>query len=203
MRSAYAASVGLASAAVGVLLGHFLPNLGDTAWTAGGLFLCGAALFGLLQGTQRLGSERRGLDRRVSDRRGAELPVPEVAVPDVGVPEVGGPEVGGPEVEEEPQQARTDGAPPLGEMLVSYGLISEANLQKALARQKKRGRRLGQVLVEMRLVTLDQVLAVLQEQSSRRIHGAVQTAPDAPRRRDSETAPAGAAGDCSVFANRE
>lgn len=167
MQSAYAASVGLASAAAGVVVGHFLPNMGDTAWTAGGLFLCGAALFGLLQGTQRLGSERRVSDRRVSDRRGAELPGPQV-----GGSELPTMAQGSPEQEAQPVQAPKDGAPPLGEMLVSYGLVSEANLQKALARQKKRGRRLGQVLVEMRLVTLDQVLAVLEEQTSRRSHGA-------------------------------
>ncbi len=174
MRSAYAASVGLACAAVGVLLGNFLPTMGDAGWTAGGLLLCAGGLAGLLQGTQRLGSDRRVSDRRASDRYGAELPGT-----DLPVPEQGGPEVGGPEQEAEPGQVPNGGAPPLGEMLVNYGLISQANLQKALARQKKRKKRLGQILVEMRLVTLDQVLSVLEEQTSRRSHGGVHVATEA------------------------
>jgi hypothetical protein len=175
-----------------------MPNMGDTVWTAGSLFLCAVALVGLLQATKRLGAERglpdrRVSDRRVSDRRGAEVLGPAAA----------GPEPDGAEQEEQPQRVPTDGAPPLGEMLVSYGLITEANLQKALARQRKRGRRLGQVLVEMRLVTLDQVLAVLEEQTSRRSHGVTQTAPEAPQRSDAEPARAAVADECSVFTKSE
>jgi hypothetical protein len=59
-------------------------------------------------------------------------------------------------------------APRLGQMLVSYGLISEADLDRALARQEKSGRRLGQVMVEMKLVTHAQLAEVLEEQLSRR-----------------------------------
>jgi len=61
-----------------------------------------------------------------------------------------------------------EAAPPLGQMLVSYGLISEADLERALARQKRNGKRLGRVLVEMGLVTHAQVAEVLEEQISRR-----------------------------------
>ena len=59
-------------------------------------------------------------------------------------------------------------APKLGEMMKRYGLISEADLEKALERQKQSGKRLGQVLVEMELMTDAQVAQVLEEQLSRR-----------------------------------
>lgn len=59
-------------------------------------------------------------------------------------------------------------APPLGQMLVNYGLVSEGDLQKALARQEKEKKRLGQILVGMGLVTYAQVAEVLEEQISRR-----------------------------------
>ncbi|MFB3882312.1 MAG: hypothetical protein ACE149_13680 [Armatimonadota bacterium] len=59
-------------------------------------------------------------------------------------------------------------APKLGEMLLRYGLISEENLEKALERQKQSGKRLGQVVVEMELMTHAQVAQVLEEQLSRR-----------------------------------
>jgi len=59
-------------------------------------------------------------------------------------------------------------APKLGEMLLRYGLVSEADLEKALERQRQCGKRLGQVLVEMELMTDAQVAQVLEEQLSRR-----------------------------------
>jgi hypothetical protein len=59
-------------------------------------------------------------------------------------------------------------APPLGQMLVNYGLLSEADLEKALARQNREEKRLGQILVSMGLVTHAQVAEVLEEQISRR-----------------------------------
>ncbi len=59
-------------------------------------------------------------------------------------------------------------APPLGEMLVNYGLLSEVNLERALKQQKQTKKRLGQVLVKMGLVTYAQVAEVLEEQLSRR-----------------------------------
>lgn len=59
-------------------------------------------------------------------------------------------------------------APQLGEMLVNYGLISRADLDRALAAQKGTTKRLGRVLVEMELVTHAQIAEVLEEQLSRR-----------------------------------
>jgi len=61
-----------------------------------------------------------------------------------------------------------EAAPRLGEMLLSYGLISEADLERALRRQQRTEKRLGRVLVEMKLVTHAQVAEVLEEQLSRR-----------------------------------
>jgi hypothetical protein len=63
---------------------------------------------------------------------------------------------------------REAAAPPLGQMLVNYGLMTEADLAKARERQKKDEKRLGRVLVEMGLVTHAQVAEVLEEQLSRR-----------------------------------
>lgn len=59
-------------------------------------------------------------------------------------------------------------APRLGEMLVSRGLISKANLESALEQQRGTTRRLGKVLVEMELVTYAQVAEALEEQLSKR-----------------------------------
>jgi hypothetical protein len=59
-------------------------------------------------------------------------------------------------------------APQLGEMLLNYGLISQADLDRALTAQKGTKKRLGRVLVEMELVTHAQIAEVLEEQLSRR-----------------------------------
>ncbi len=59
-------------------------------------------------------------------------------------------------------------APRLGQMLVDYGLVTEADLSRALARQSETKNRLAQTLVEMGLVTHAQVAEVLEEQLSRR-----------------------------------
>jgi hypothetical protein len=61
-------------------------------------------------------------------------------------------------------------APPLGQMLVNYKLITEADLTRALERQRRKRQRLGKVLVDMKLVTHAQVAQVLEEQFSRRRH---------------------------------
>ncbi len=61
-------------------------------------------------------------------------------------------------------------APPLGQMLISYGLISESDLNRALKRQAGTKKRLGRILVEMGMVTHEQVAQVLEEQLSRREH---------------------------------
>jgi hypothetical protein len=55
-------------------------------------------------------------------------------------------------------------------MLVNYHLITEADLNRALDRQRKVHKRLGKTLVEMRLISYQQVAEVLEEQFSRRDH---------------------------------
>lgn len=52
----------------------------------------------------------------------------------------------------------------IGDLLVEYKFISEAQLQQALAEQKKSGRKLGRVLVESGFVGEDQLLKLLSEQ---------------------------------------
>jgi hypothetical protein len=59
-------------------------------------------------------------------------------------------------------------APLLGAMLISYRLISEYDLARALTVQRKSGRRLGKVLVDMGLITSAQLAEVLEEQFARR-----------------------------------
>jgi hypothetical protein len=56
-------------------------------------------------------------------------------------------------------------------MLVNYHLITEADLNRALDRQRKVRKRLGKTLVEMGLISYQQVADVLEEQFSRRDHG--------------------------------
>jgi len=59
-------------------------------------------------------------------------------------------------------------APRLGEMLLNYGLVAQTDLEKALECQKESGKRLGQVLVDMKVVTHAQLAEILEEQLSRR-----------------------------------
>lgn len=54
----------------------------------------------------------------------------------------------------------------LGELLVRAGLISGAQLEEALAEQRKNGRRLGSLLVELGLVSETQVTQILSQQLS-------------------------------------
>lgn len=54
----------------------------------------------------------------------------------------------------------------LGELLRDAGLLDDAGLQRALSRQKQSGQRLGETLVELRLVTEDQVFDTLARQLS-------------------------------------
>jgi hypothetical protein len=77
-------------------------------------------------------------------------------------------------VDQRPEQASDEeasGAPPLGQMLVNYGLITEADLERALQQHDRKGKRLGRVLVAMGLVTHAQIAEVLEEQLSRRGRG--------------------------------
>ncbi|MDP1901100.1 MAG: ATPase, T2SS/T4P/T4SS family [Rubrivivax sp.] len=52
----------------------------------------------------------------------------------------------------------------LGEVLVSRGLISESQLQQALATQKTTGRKLGRALTDLKLVTEAQIGGVVADQ---------------------------------------
>ena len=52
----------------------------------------------------------------------------------------------------------------IGDLLVEQKMISEAQLQQALAEQKKSGRKLGRVLVESGFVDEDKLLMLLSEQ---------------------------------------
>jgi hypothetical protein len=85
----------------------------------------------------------------------------------------------------------TVGAPLLGQMLVSYGLITEADLERALEQQKKDKKRLGRVLVEMGLVTHAHVAEVLEEQLSRRGLGLIQDGERLRASRSSDADPLG------------
>ncbi len=58
-------------------------------------------------------------------------------------------------------------SPLLGELLVyKYQLITEAQLTKALARQRGTSQKLGEVLIEMGLVTAGQIAIALADQQS-------------------------------------
>ncbi len=52
----------------------------------------------------------------------------------------------------------------LGEVLISRGLITEVQLEQALAAQKASGRKLGRALTDLKLVTEDQIAAVIADQ---------------------------------------
>lgn len=52
----------------------------------------------------------------------------------------------------------------IGDLLVQEKIISEAQLQSALAEQKKSGRKLGRVFIELGLATENQILDVLSSQ---------------------------------------
>ncbi|MCX5707174.1 MAG: ATPase, T2SS/T4P/T4SS family [Candidatus Omnitrophica bacterium] len=54
----------------------------------------------------------------------------------------------------------------LGELLIKEGLISEAQLEKAISTQRQEGGRLGEVLVKLGMITEDQMVAVLGRQLS-------------------------------------
>jgi hypothetical protein len=65
-------------------------------------------------------------------------------------------------------QARPGVAPPLGELLVQKGWITEGQLGNALVRHYHAKQPLGQVLVEMKLITPSQLARALQEQLEHR-----------------------------------
>jgi hypothetical protein len=82
-------------------------------------------------------------------------------------------------------------APPLGQMLVAYGLISETQLEVALERQSRTKRRLGRILVDMKLVSFREVADVLEEQWSRRHHTGPAVGAGRPATTDASEAEAG------------
>ena len=49
----------------------------------------------------------------------------------------------------------------LGEILVGRGLVTAANIRAALELQRRNGARLGEVIVEMKLMTAEQLEAVI------------------------------------------
>lgn len=53
---------------------------------------------------------------------------------------------------------------PLGAILIEWQLLSEAQLEVALAEQERSGRRLGEVLVDLDFVQRDVLISVLLEQ---------------------------------------
>jgi len=59
-------------------------------------------------------------------------------------------------------------APRRGDMLIGYGLLTQDDLDRALAYQKGTDKRLGQVLVDLGLVSHADLAQVLEEQLSRR-----------------------------------
>jgi hypothetical protein len=76
-------------------------------------------------------------------------------------------EQAGPAREEETSAEEGRGAWRLGELLVHYKFISEAQLTAALARQREGNhRRLGEILVEMGLITPAWLTQVLEEQAA-------------------------------------
>lgn len=50
----------------------------------------------------------------------------------------------------------------LGDILISEGVISEEELEKALEQQRVLGKKLGAVLVEMNITTEDDIVNALQ-----------------------------------------
>ena len=53
---------------------------------------------------------------------------------------------------------------PLGEMLVRSKLITETQLKQALAAQQKSGAKLGQALIDLHIMTEDNILDFLAKQ---------------------------------------
>src|SRR4051812_30061585 len=64
----------------------------------------------------------------------------------------------------------------LGQILVGKKLISEGQLELAIAEQGRTGQRLGEVLAAMRLITEAQVRGAIRRQRNLRMAAAVATA---------------------------
>ena len=61
-------------------------------------------------------------------------------------------------------QVKSKSAPPLGEQLISAGVLTEDQLNSALGRQQSTNARLGEVLVEMGFVDETTILPFLEKQ---------------------------------------
>lgn len=64
----------------------------------------------------------------------------------------------------------------LGRLLIEKGIISEAQLNKAIEQQKQSGQKLGEILTEWNLATKRQINGVLRRQRNLRMATAVATA---------------------------
>jgi len=75
-----------------------------------------------------------------------------------------------PKRQEEPELSLTlaEPVPMLGEMLIHYDRLSRDDLNRALDQQRGTTKRLGQVLVEMALITPSVLHDMLEEQRSRK-----------------------------------
>ncbi len=102
----------------------------------------------------------------VPARPGAMPPVPGAARPGAAMPPV--PAKPGVPGQPAPRSAAASSILSkklrLGDSLIAEGLINDEQLQQALARQKKNGKRLGAVLVEMNLVTEQDIVQILSKQ---------------------------------------
>ncbi len=81
-----------------------------------------------------------------------------------GIPSAGGPPPGQPTPKSAAATSILSKKLRLGDALIQEGLINEEQLQQALALQKKSGKRLGAVLVEMHLVTEQDIVQILSKQ---------------------------------------
>ncbi len=64
----------------------------------------------------------------------------------------------------ESYEAAVQSAPRLGELLVHrYHWISQRDLERALSRQRRSGRRLGEILVKMRVISVEKLTRALVE----------------------------------------
>lgn len=71
---------------------------------------------------------------------------------------------------------RTQERSRLGRLLIEKGIISEAQLSKAIAQQQQSGQKLGEILTEWNFATKRQINGVLRRQRNLRMAAAVATA---------------------------
>ena len=71
---------------------------------------------------------------------------------------------------------RTQDRSRLGRLLIEKGIISEAQLDRAIAQQRQSGQKLGEILTEWNIATQRQINGVLRRQRHMRVAAAVATA---------------------------